>query len=95
MSIPTDFNTWYSPWMKTLAQNYTKSELESRLAKVRSEAIPAAQSHLRAIQATASMSGNSSRRAHARNIISSIGDETIAVRGALEIHELFPERAKK
>jgi hypothetical protein len=39
------------------------------------------------------MSGQSARRAHARNCVAAAGDELIAIRGAIEIHELFPEHA--
>lgn len=94
MSTPIDFETWYSPWMKTLAANYSKGDLEKRLPNVSFSAKAAAKSHLRAIQATGSMSGNSARRAHSRNVVSALGEEAIAIRGAIEIHELFPEKAK-
>ena len=57
------FDTWYSPWMKQLAATRTRAELEALLHGKRSEASKAARSHLRSIQATASMSGQSMRRA--------------------------------
>ena len=94
MSIPIDFDTWYSPWMKTLAANYSKEELENRLLKTKFAAKSAGLSHLNAIKATGSMTGSSARRAHARNVVSSLGEEAIAISGALEIHNFFPEKAK-
>lgn len=59
------------------------------------EARGASESHLKAIQATGSMQGNSSRRAHARNVAAAAGETIIAIKGAIEIHELFPEHAKQ
>lgn len=90
-----DYETWYSPWMKQLALNYSLKELENRLTKNRSSSSRATKSHINAIQKSTSMSSNSMRRAHARNIVSAIGEERIAINGAIEIHKLFPEKAKK
>jgi len=88
-----DYSTWYTPWMKQLARTYSRDQLELRLGKNRAEAPKAGESHLRAIGASSSMRGQSMRRAHARNIVTAVGDEAIALRGAIEIHELFPEEA--
>lgn len=89
-----DFETWYSPWMKSLAATRTVAELERALYGAQKEAGKAARSHLRAVESTASMGGQSARRAHARNVTAAAGDYAIALDGALEIHELFPEHAK-
>jgi hypothetical protein len=89
-----NYESWYSPWMKQLAKNRTAAELEYMLTGKRREAKAGAVSHLRAIDACHSMAGQSMRRAHARNVTAAAGDYAIAIEGALEIHELFPEHAK-
>lgn len=89
-----DFDSFYSGWMKTLAKTKTRSELESLLTGKRREAVVAANAHLRSIQATGSMQGQSMRRAHAGNVCAAAGDYAIAINGALEIYDLFPEFAK-
>lgn len=86
-----DYETWYSSWMKQLAINYTRQQLEDSLNGTRSDIKRATNSHLRAIDATGSMTGCSGRRAKTRNIVGAIGDAAIALRGALEIYDLFPE----
>ena len=86
-----DYATWYSPWMRRLALTHTRGELERQLGASSGEAARAGQSHLRAIQATGSMAGQSARRAHSRNVVAAAGDTAIALRGALEIYDLFPE----
>lgn len=90
-----DYATFYSPWMKRLAAVHSKPELEAMAGSKSAEAQKAAASHLRAIQRTGSMQGNSATRAHARNSVSGAGDAACAARGAIEIHELFPEHAKQ
>lgn len=90
-----DFETWYSPWSKQLAQNYTRAELEKRLGIASENSAKAARSHLRAIQATHSMTSQSQRRAQSGNVVAATGEEKIALRGALEIYDLFPEHTKK
>lgn len=89
-----DFETWYSAWMKQLAKCYTISELESKLYGSNIEAKRAASNHLRAIQRTHSMQSNSQARAQTKNATAAAGDYSIALRGAIEIHQLFPEYAK-
>lgn len=89
-----DFETWYSAWMKQLAKHYTVAELEAKLYGAKKEASKAAVVHLRAIQRTHSMTSNSQARAHAHNVTAAAGDYAIALRGAIEIHKLFPEHAK-
>ena len=87
-----DYETWYSPWMKQLALNYTRKELERRIHVSQADAGRAGRAHLRAIEATTSMTGCSARRAHTKNVAAAAGDTEIALRGALEIYDLFPER---
>lgn len=89
-----DYSTWYSDWMKRLAKTYTKAEIEKRLGVAADAVAKAARTHLRAVQATHSMSSQSQRRAQSRNVVAASGEERIALSGALEIHELFPEHAK-
>lgn len=89
------FETWYSDWMKRLALQHSLTELESMLGMKSSEATHAARAHLRAVDRTASMRGNSSARASTRNVVAAAGDTVLAIKGAMEIHELFPEQAKQ
>ncbi len=86
---------FYSDWMRRLASNHTEQELETMLDGNASATRKAAKTHLNAIDKTGSMSGNSQHRAQSRNVLAASGDYGIALRGALEIHELFPEFAKK
>lgn len=88
-----EYETWYSDWAKSLAKRHSRIEIERRLGIASSNAQSAAKSHLKAIQATSSMGSQSMRRAHSRNVTAAYGEEKIALRGALEIHELFPEHA--
>ena len=89
-----DYNTWYSAWMKQLAQNYTLAELERKLHGNRKRVGKETASHLRAIKSSVSMQSNSQRRAQSGNVVTARGDEMIALNGAIEIHKLFPEHAK-
>jgi hypothetical protein len=89
-----DYATWYSDWMRQLARSYTRGELERMLYGASSEAAHSARSHLRAVQRSTSIGSNSQARAQARNATAAAGDYGIALRGALEIHDLFPEHAR-
>ena len=89
-----EYVNWYSDWSKMLAKTMSRSEIEKKLGIASSKTKQAAMSHLRAVEASTSMQGASMRRAHARNVISSNGDYKIALEGALEIYELFPEFTK-
>lgn len=88
-----DYETWYSPWMKALAAQNSVSELRRMLSGADAAASSAARAHLRAIDRSHSMSSCSAARASMRNVSAAAGDKVIAIRGALEIHELFPEHA--
>lgn len=90
-----DYETFYGDWSKSLARQYTVSRLETMLYGKQREASKAAASHLRAIQRSASMTSNSAARAHGRNVTAAAGEAALAIRGAIEIHELFPEHAKQ
>ncbi len=89
-----DYDDWYSPWMKMLARSKTKHELQKMLGVATREAQKHASQHHAAIQATTSMTSQSQRRAQTGNALAGRADEAMAVRGALEIHDLFPEHAK-
>jgi hypothetical protein len=90
-----DYATWYSDWSKQLAKHYTRRELERRVGLASETASKAARTHLRAIQATHSMTSNSQRRAQSGNVVAAAGEEMMAVNGALEIYDLFPEHTKE
>lgn len=90
-----DYHTWYSDWMKRLAKHHTRAELEALLHGKESEVRSASRRHLSAIQDTSSMSGQSQRRAQTRNVVAAAGEYAIALRGALEIYDLFPEHTKE
>lgn len=89
-----DYSSWYSDWMRRLARQHTIDDLARMLLGTRAESHQAAARHLRAVEASHSMSGQSMRRAHARNVVVASGDTAIALRGAIEIHALFPEHAR-
>lgn len=90
-----DYESFYSQWMKYLARRYTLAELSAMRDRKQKEARKASAAHLRSIQRTASMAGNSAARAASRNVVSAAGDACIALDCAIEIHELFPEFAKQ
>lgn len=90
-----EFQTWYSSWMKSLAAQFTRDELVTRRYGAKREARKAGEIHRRAIERSTSMTSNSAARAHARNAVAAAGDYAIALDGAIEIHDLFPEHAKK
>lgn len=90
-----DYETWFTSWSKQLAKNYTVAELEVQLYGIQVAGKKAAKSHLMAIDASTSMTGNSMRRAHTGNVAGACGDKAIALKSAITIHELFPEEAKK
>lgn len=81
--------------MKMLARNNTRAELEVLLGIKTVEASRAAKQHLAAIDKSTSMSGNSSNRAASRSVVAATGDYKIALVGALEIYDLFPEFTKE
>lgn len=88
------FFTWYSSWSRLLAKGKTRKELERESKRVQRAIDKAATSHLRAVEATHSMTGSSQRRAQSRNVLAAAGDLRSELRAALEIHDLFPEHAK-
>ncbi|CAJ9291915.1 Uncharacterised protein [Burkholderia pseudomallei] len=89
------FETWYSDWMKRMAATYTLDELRQMLGATEAEAGRACKQHHDAIGKSTSMQSGSARKAHARNLVESAGQRRIAITGAIEIHELFPEHAKQ
>ena len=90
-----NYDTWYSQWMKDLARNNSRAEIEKLLGRKTKEVAAAASAHLRAIDATTSMTSQSARRAHARNAVAAAGEYRAALNGALEIYDLFPEYTKE
>lgn len=88
-----DYATWYSDWSKRLAKLHTRAELERMLRETEAALQRATGAHHRAVAATTSMTSQSARRAHARNVVSGEGERRSALRGAIEIHDLFPEHA--
>lgn len=90
-----DYETWYSNWMKMLAKSHTRIEIEKMLGIQSNAAIVAVDQHHRAIKASTSMQSNSQRRAQSGNVLRAIGDHKIALGGALEIYDLFPEHTKE
>ena len=89
-----EYKDWYSDWMKRLARRYSYEELSEQYEIACGEAYKHGMQHLKAIQKSTSMTGNSQHRAQARNCVAASGEYKIALSGAIEIHELFPEHAK-
>lgn len=89
-----DYATFYTGWMKRLAQWHTLDELRVMAGHTESAASNAAKSHMSAVQKTGSMQGNSSARARTRMSLEGASERAFALSGAIEIHELFPEFAK-
>lgn len=85
----------YSNWSREMAKNYTRAELEKRLAKVDGQRGSLAASHLRAVEKTTSMTGNSQRRAQSRNAMVGNYEEYQAVKNALELYDFYPEKTKE
>jgi len=90
-----EYMDWYSNWMKQLAKKHSKKELSNLYNGTSLDIKKYAVQHLRAIEKTSSMSGNSQARAQSRNNVAASGEYRIAISGAIEIHELFPEHAKR
>lgn len=90
-----NYETWYSSWMKQLALTKTRDELETLMGIKAAEGKRASKQHLAAIDKSGSMQGNSSHKAAARNVVAAVGDYKIALSGALEIYDLFPEHTKE
>lgn len=85
----------YSQWSQQLAKSYTRRELERQVGPAEWRVGQAAQAHLRAIEATTSMTSQSQRRAQTKN--SMIGDyeRFSAIKNAIELHDLYPEKCKQ
>lgn len=90
-----DYATWYNPWMKLLARTHTRAELEKRSGIATVTGRKAAASRLRALDACGSQDNKSQFRAQMGNVARASGEEKIAISGALEIYELFPEHTKE
>lgn len=85
----------YSLWSRQLANMYTFDELKKELSKCESNTEKYAKQHLDAIEATTSMTSQSQRRAHARSNVQGNYEKKCALRNAIELHDLYPEKCKK
>ena len=85
----------YSTWSRWLAKDFTRPELEKKLIRLGGELSKASASHLRAVNKTTSMSGNSQSRAHSRNVVAGLGEERMAIENALELHDFYPNQCKQ
>jgi hypothetical protein len=90
-----NYETWYPDWSKQLALQYTKAELIDEFEKVGGALRASTASHLRAIEKSTSMQGNSQHRAQARNVVASQGEYKINLGCALDIYKNFPEHTKE
>jgi len=88
------YETWYSEWSKKLALLHTRADLQRMLGITDRNAHTASAQHHAAVKATTSMTSQSQRRAQSRNVVAAAGETAMAIRGALDIHVLFPEHAK-
>ena len=86
-----NYDTWYTDYMKLLAETRTRPELNEKIYEKSIEGKAAAKSKLRAMERTGSNLSMSSTRASLGNVVRAAGDTKIAVAGALEIYDLFPE----
>lgn len=83
----------YSAWARLLASSASDSkELQRRLVRAERATERAKEAHMRAVQRTTSMQGQSSRRAQTRSSMVASHEEANALRDALEIRRLFPEK---
>lgn len=88
-----DYETWYSPWSKDLARQNSRTSLLRMLGIVSGGLLLATKTHHAAVAEATSMTSKSQRRAQARNVVALACDHKMAITGALEIHDLFPEHA--
>jgi hypothetical protein len=78
-----------------LAKSKTPAQLEKEYHEVAYQLSKATQSHLRAIQSTASMSGCSQRRAQSKNNVTGLAERKNALKDALELHQYYPDKCAK
>lgn len=86
-----DYETWYSPWMKQLAKSHTRADLELKLYGAFASVKSCVCSHSRAIAREDRRIACTQRLAQSSADVGVAGDTVIALRGALEIYDLFPE----
>lgn len=83
----------YSEWSRLLAESKADTDsLRRRLTKADRATERAKQSHLSAVMATTSMQGQSGRRARTRVSMVASYEEANALRDAIELRRLFPEK---
>lgn len=87
--------TDYSEWARSLAASCSRKEIQKMLSAAGADLTRSVQSHLRAIQKTGSMQGNSGARAMSRNCVEGAGEKKRACENALEIYRFYPERTKE
>jgi hypothetical protein len=85
----------YSTYSRKLAQDYTRSKLQSDVNKMEAERQKLAESHFAAIKATSSMQSNSARRAHTGNSFRGNYEKLCAYIDALEIYDYYPQHTKE
>jgi hypothetical protein len=86
-----EYDTWYNDWMKLLARTKTRQELNDMYYGASKTGKAAAKSHLNAMEKTGSQYNKCALRASMGNVVRAAGDTKIAIDGALEIYDLFPE----
>lgn len=90
-----DYNTWYSAYSKHLAITHSDSELFEMFVDIDEQLSSATATHLRAIEKSHSIQGNSQHRAQAGNVVRGLSQEKSSVVSAREIHKLFPQYTKQ
>ena len=85
----------YSQFSRQLARTYTRAELEKQAARLEGNRSRLNASHLRAIEATGSMTGQSQRRAQSRNAMTGNMEDLKFRQDALEIYDLYPGQTKE
>lgn len=90
-----NYETWYGPFQKTLAKDYTRPELEKMLSENKKKIKKATESHLNTIRRSSSMQSNAQGRAHSRSTVSLYSQTISNIECAIDIHINFPEYAKK
>lgn len=75
----------YSDWAHMLAKNQTEAQLKKEISRLEKKQIAHGRAHLRAIEKTTSMQGNSQSRAQSKNLLVGNYERITAHRHALEL----------
>ena len=81
-----DYDTWFSDQSKALAKDHTVDELRQMLGEASDDADRLSRANLEARNRA------TDRAQQTYNAVAAEGQRALAVRGALRIHELFPDR---